>query len=160
MSGPPAVTVSITGGGLDGPIAASCALLLVLTMAGLFACGAAQIPADLLYILSLSLCSLCLVGFCVAWIHAQASPSVLRWDGQHWYCSRQDGDSVCAARCVLDLQVWMLLRLQIREGPSEWMWLQRKEHVKGWYPLRRALIFDAVSAHDRPALTQWDGALI
>ena len=43
---------------------------------------------------------------------------------------------------------WMLLRPQTSEGACEWIWLQRKGHVKIWYPLRRVLIFDAVSDHD------------
>jgi hypothetical protein len=50
----------------------------------------------------------------------------------------------------MDLQVWMLLRLQTSEGDSEWIWLRRKDHLNTWEPLRRALIFDAVSADDRP----------
>ncbi len=156
MSGPPAVTVETTGPGLDGPIAASFALLPVLSLAGLLASGAAQIPADLLYIAPLLSCALGLAGFCIARTRSHTSTSVLRWDGEHWHGSHQHGDSVCAVQCVLDLQVWMLLRLQTGEGPCEWMWLRRKDHVKRWYALRRALIFDAQSAHDRPVASDWN----
>ena len=48
MGGPPAVTVEIPGVGLDGPIAAALTFLLALSLAGLFATGALQIPADLI----------------------------------------------------------------------------------------------------------------
>jgi hypothetical protein len=48
----------------------------------------------------------------------------------------------------MDLQVWMLLRLQTSEGTSEWIWLQRKDHPTNWEPLRRALVFEAVPAGD------------
>ena len=156
MSGPPAVTVATTGLGLDGPIAASFALLLVLTLAGLFASGAAQIPADLLYIAPLLLCALGLAGWCIARTRSETSASVLRWDGRHWSWSRQHGDSVLSVDCALDLQAWMLLRLQTGEGPCEWMWLRREDHVKSWCALRRALIFDALSAHDRPVASDWN----
>ena len=150
MGGPPAVTLAIPGVGLDGPIAAGLTFLLVLTLVGLFAFGAVQIPADLIYLATILLFSLALAGFCMTRSRPAVHGSVLRWDGHNWFWSRQNDDGVCAVRCVMDLQVWMLLRLRTSEGAGEWIWLQRKDHVKSWYPLRRVLIFDAVSADDRP----------
>ena len=148
MGGPPAVTVAIPGVGLDGHIAAGLTFLLVLTLVGLFAFGAVQIPADLIYLAPMLLFSLALAGFCMTHSRPAVHGSVLRWDGQNWFWSRQNEDVLCAVQCVMDLQAWMLLRLQTSEGACEWIWLQRKGHVKIWYPLRRVLIFDAVSDHD------------
>ena len=150
MGGPPAVTVVVSGLGLDGPIAVGMTFLLVLSLAGLFASGALQIPADLIYPLLLLLGSL---GLAVFWVPRALNTThglVLRWDGQNWLWSRLKDDGVCAVQCVMDLQVWMLLRLQTSEGDSEWIWLRRKDHLNTWEPLRRALIFDTVSADDRP----------
>lgn len=150
MGGPPAVTLAIFGVGLDGLIAAGLTFLLVLTLVGLFGFGAVQIPADLIYVVLLLLSSLALTVFCMSRSRPAVHGSVLRWDGQSWFWSCQNDDGVCAVHCVMDLQVWMLLRLQTSEGAREWVWLQRKDHVKSWYPLRRVLIFDAVSADDQP----------
>jgi hypothetical protein len=150
MSGPPAVTVAIPGAGLDGPIAAVLTSVLVLALVGLFAFGAVQIPADLIYLAPLLLFSLALAVFCVTRSRSAVHGSVLRWDGQNWFWSSQNDDGVCAVQCVMDLQVWMLLRVQSPEGACEWIWLQRKDHVKRWFALRRVLIFDFVSADDRP----------
>ena len=148
MGGPPAVTVAIPGVGLDGPIAAGLTFLLVLSLVGLFAFGAVQIPADLIYTVLLLLSSIVLAVFCVARSRPAVHGSVLRWDGQNWFWSRQNDDALCAVQCVMDFQAWMLLRLQTSEGACEWIWLQRKGRVKIWYPLKRVLIFDAVSDHD------------
>ena len=148
MGGPPAVTLAIPGVGLDGHIAAGLTLLLVLGLVGLFAFGAVQIPADLIYLLPLLLFSLALAVFCMTRARLATHAPVLRWDGQNWFWSRQNDDALCAVQCVMDLQAWMLLRLQTSEGACEWVWLQRKGHVKIWYPLRRVLIFDAISEHD------------
>ena len=148
MGGPPAVTVVVSGLGLDGPIAVGMTVLLVLSLAGLFACGALQISADLIYPSLLLLGSMGLAIFWLLRPRTSTHSLVLRWDGQNWLWSRQNHDGVCAVHCVMDLQVWMLLRLQTSEGASEWIWLQRKDHVHSWEPLRRALIFDAASADD------------
>ena len=150
MSGPPAVTVAMTGVGLDGPIAAALTFLLALSLAGLFATGALQIPADLIYTAPLFVGSLGLAVFCAVRSRLASHGSVLRWDGQNWFWSRHNDDGVRAVQCVMDLQVGMLLRMQSPEGACEWIWLQRKDHVKHWFALRRVLIFDAVSADDRP----------
>jgi hypothetical protein len=150
MGGPPAVTVVVSGLGLDGPIAVGMTFLLVLSLAGLFASGALQIPADLIYPLLLLLGSLGLAVFWVPRARNATHGLVLRWDGQNWLWSRQKDDGVFSVQCVMDLQVWMLLRLQTSEGDSEWIWLRRKDHRNTWEPLRRALIFDAVSVDDRP----------
>ena len=150
MGGPPAVTVVVSGLGLDGPLAVGMTFLLVLSLAGLFACGALQMPADLIYPSLMLLGSLGLAVFWVPRARASTHGLVLRWDGQSWLWSRQKDDGVCAVQCVMDLQVWMLLRLQTSEGASARIWLQRKDHLTSWEPLRRALIFDAVSADDRP----------
>jgi hypothetical protein len=148
MGGPPAVTLAIPSVGLDGHIAAGLTFLLVLTLVGLFPFGAVQIPADLIYIVLLLLSSLVLAVFCITRSRPAVHGSVLRWDGQTWFWSHQNDDGVCAVHCVMDLQVWMLLRLQTSEGASEWIWLQRKDHVRSWEPLRRALIFGAASTSD------------
>ena len=150
MGGPPAVTLAIPSVGLDGHIAAGLTFLLVLTLVGLFGFGAVQIPADLIDLVPLLLCSLALTVFCVTRSVPAAHAPVLRWDGQNWSRSLQNGDGVCGVKCVMDLQVCMLLKLQTLEGVREWIWLQRKDHHKNWYPLRRALIFDAVPADERP----------
>jgi hypothetical protein len=151
MGGPPAVTVAIPGVGLDGHIAAGLTFLLVLTLVGLFGFGAVQIPADLIYLVPMLLFSLALAVFCMSRSRPAVHGSVLRWDGQNWFWSRQNDDGLCAVHCVMDFQAWMLLRLQTSEDARECIWLQRKDHVKSWYPLRRALIFDKVSA-DSPAV--------
>jgi len=145
MDGPPAVTVAVSGPGLDGPIAVGMTCLLVLSLAGLFACGALQIPADLIYPALLLLGSMGLAVFGLLRQRAATHGSVLRWDGQNWRWSRQKDDGVCSVQSVMDLQLWMLLRLQTSEGASEWIWLRRKDHVRSWEPLRRALIFGAAS---------------
>ena len=149
MGGPPAVTVSVSGPGLDGPIAVGMVCLLVLSLAGLFACGALQIPADLIYPALLLLGSM---GLAVFGLLRPLNPThglVLRWDGQSWLWSRQKDGGVCSVQSVMDFQVWMLLRLQTSEDASAWIWLQRKDHAHRWEPLRRALIFDAASTDDR-----------
>ena len=148
MDGPPAVTVAVSGRGLDGTIAVSMSFLLVLSLAGLFACGALQIPADLIYPTLLLLGSMGLAVFGLLRPRTATHDLVLRWDGQNWLWSRQKDEGVCSVQSVIDFQVWMLLRLQTSEGASEWIWLQRKDHVHSWEPLRRALIFDAASADD------------
>ena len=150
MGGPPAVTVEIPGFGLDGHIAAGLTFVLVLAFVGLFAFGAVQIPADLIYIAPMLMFSLALAFFCMTRSRPAVHGSALRWDGQNWFWSRQNHDGMCAVQCVMDLQVWMLLRMRSPEGVCEWIWLQRKDHVKHWFALRRVLIFDAVSADDRP----------
>jgi hypothetical protein len=150
MGGPPAVTVVVSGLGLDGPIAVGMTFLLVLSLAGLFASGALQIPADLIYPVLLLLGSLGLAVFWVPRARNATHGLVLRWDGQNWLGSRQKDDGVFTVQCVMDLQVWMLLRLQTSDGASEWIWLRQKDHLNAWEPLRRVLIFDAVSADDRP----------
>jgi hypothetical protein len=122
--------------------------LLVLSLAGLFACGALQTPADLIYPALLLLGSMGLAVFGLLRQRAATHGSVLRWDGQNWLWSRQKDDGVCSVQSVMDLQLWMLLRLQTSEGASEWIWLQRKDHVRSWEPLRRALIFGAASTSD------------
>ena len=150
MGGPPAVTVEIPGVGLDGHIAAGLTFVLVLALVGLFAFGALQIPADLIYTVPLLGGSLGLAVFCAVRSRLASHESVLRWDGQNWFWSRHNDDGVCTVQCVMDLQVGMLLRMQSPEGACEWIWLLRKDHVKHWFALRRVLIFDAVSADDRP----------
>lgn len=150
MGGPPAVTLVIPGVGLDGPIAAGLSALLVLGLVGLFAFGAVQTPADLIYTLPLLLCSIALAVLCMTRPPLATHAPVLRWDGRNWFRSFQDGDGVCEVEYVMDLQVCMLLKLRTLEGVREWIWLQRKDHHKNWYPLRRALIFDAVPADDWP----------
>jgi len=148
MSGPPALTFAMRGNGLDGFIAAGMTLALALSLVGLFASGAMQSPADLLYTSVLLLGSLSLAVFCAACSRPTAWDAGLRWDGQSWFRSDQNDEGVCAVHCVMDFQVCMLLRLQAPEGAREWIWLRRKDHVKNWYPLRRALIFDNGSAHE------------
>ena len=133
---------------MDGPIAVGMTCLLVLSLAGLFACGALQTPADLIYPALLLLGSMGLAVFGLLRQRAATHGSVLRWDGQNWLWSRQKDDGVCSVQSVMDLQLWMLLRLQTSEGASEWIWLQRKDHVRSWEPLRRALIFGAASTSD------------
>jgi hypothetical protein len=123
---------------------------------GLFAFGAVQIPADLIYIAPQPLFSLALAVFCMTRSRPAVHGSVLRWDGQNWFWSRQNDDGVCAVQCVMDLQVWMLLRMQSPQGACEWIWLQRKDHVKHWFALRRVLIFDSVSADDGPIAVHWE----
>ena len=143
------MTVVLPSVSLDGSIAAGLTFVLVLALVGLFAFGAVQIPADLIYLVLTLLFSLALAVFCVTRSRPAVHVSVLRWDGQNWFWSRQNDDGVCAVQCVMDLQVWMLLRMQSPEGACEWIWLQRKDHVKHWFALRRVLIFDSVSADDR-----------
>ncbi len=135
---------------MDSPLAVGMTFVLFLSLAGLFACGALQMPADLIYPLLMLLGSLGLAVFWVPRGRAATHGLVLRWDGQSWLWSCQKDDGVCAVQYVMDLQVWMLLRLQTSEGASHWIWLQRKDHLTSWEPLRRALIFDAVPADDGP----------
>ena len=148
MRGPPAVTVVVSGPGLDGTIAVGMTCLLVLSVAGLFVCGALQISVDLIYPCILLLGSLSLTIFWTPRARTATHGLVLRWDGHTWLWSRQQVDGACAVHCAMDLQVWMLLRLQTSEGTSEWIWLQRKDHPTIWEPLRRALVFEAVPAGD------------
>ena len=148
MGGPPSVTVVMEGGGLDESVAPAMTLLLSVGVVGLFTCGALQIPGDLLYAVPLFMGSLGLSVLAVRRSRRIQRGSVLLWDGHTWFWSQQRSDRVCAIRCIMDLQVCMLLRLQTTEASPEWVWLLRKDHVKNWYPLRRVLIFGAASVHD------------
>lgn len=66
-----------------------------------------------------------------------APPAAGLW---RWHSpAHRDGLVLLAVVCVWDLQRLVLLRLDQPDGPSRWVWLERRQSALAWAPLRRAL---------------------
>ena len=145
MNGPPAVSVVLAPNRTEACIAGGASFLLSLVVCGLFFSGALQSAADVAWALLLLAFSLVLTAMRAYRGSARVS---LRWDGERWSCARGENGIACNVGVALDLQQWMLLRLEPESGSCEWLWLGRKAQVKQWPALRRALIFSAMIADD------------
>jgi hypothetical protein len=74
-------------------------------------------------------------------------PVLLRCDGRVWSATRAPGGSAVASAgqldVVIDLGVWMLLRLRPGSGPgtgrTTWIPAQRRGHEAHWHALRCAV---------------------
>jgi len=155
MHGPSAMTVQVPVSGFDAPIAGALSAMVCASIAGLWACGALQSAGSGLWAVGVLASSLILTMYLVRCARTVRAVAVLRWDGQNWFWSCGPDDASCMAKCVMDLQRWMLLQVQLPDGSREWLWLRRKALAKNWYPLRRALIFSAITAHDRAVNGPW-----
>jgi hypothetical protein len=144
MNGPPAVSVVLAPNRTEACIAGGASLLLSLVVCGLFFSGALPSAVDVAWALSLLAFSLVLTALLA---YRRSAIVSLRWDGERWSCAREQGVA-CTVGVALDLQQWMLLRVEPESGLCEWLWLRRKAQVKQWPALRRALIFSAMIADD------------
>ena len=144
MNGPPAVSVVIAPNRTEACIAGGASFLLSLVVCGLFFSGALQSAADVAWAQLLLAFSLVLTASLAYRGSARVS---LRWDGERWFYAREEGIA-CTVGIALDLQYWMLLRVEPESGLCEWLWLGRKAQVKQWSALCRALIFSAMIADD------------
>lgn len=155
MHGPSATTLEAPVSGFDAPIAGALSAMVYASIAGLWACGALQSSGSGLWAAGVLASSLILTMYLARCARTVRAVAVLRWDGQNWFWSRGSDDAICMAKWVMDLQLWMLLQVQLPDGSREWLWLRRKALAKNWYPLRRALIFSATTAHDRVVSGPW-----
>jgi toxin CptA len=64
----------------------------------------------------------------------------LRWDGEHWHWSGDRDYALSHLVCVIDLQRFLLLRIECSQGPSLWLWLQSPAMDVRWLALRRAVV--------------------
>ncbi|RFO95526.1 hypothetical protein DIC66_18045 [Rhodoferax lacus] len=64
----------------------------------------------------------------------------LRWDGERWHWSDADDYAVTRLACVLDLQRFLLLRIDCEQGRGLWLWLQSPSMDARWLALRRAVV--------------------
>ena len=63
----------------------------------------------------------------------------LCFDGQHWSLSSAGARPIVAAAVALDLQSFLLVRLQGAGTRSQWCWLERRADPLRWNDVRRAL---------------------
>jgi len=68
------------------------------------------------------------------------SAGQLRWDGERWHWSDADDYAVTRLACVLDLQRFLLLRIDCEQEPGLWLWLQSPSMDARWLALRRAVV--------------------
>ncbi|WP_377157391.1 hypothetical protein ACFJIX_02070 [Roseateles sp. UC29_93] len=78
--------------------------------------------------------------------------AVLRWDGAQWWWQRAGEPLAITPDVVIDLEQWMLLRLNAaidaegvrgRKPPERWIALSRSAHEAQWAPLRLHLFLAA-----------------
>lgn len=82
----------------------------------------------------------------------------LHWDGTHWHWADSVDYSVQSINVTMDLQRWVLVRLERVTARPMWLWLERDNVSHGtWAALRRALVYAARQPRTSDALTQ-DGA--
>ena len=87
------------------------------------------------------------VGGAVSWWllrgHAQARPTLLRWDGQcwHWRTREMRHEIRGRAEVHIDLGAWLLLRLKPEASGvrSQWLPVQRGGLERHWHDLRCAV---------------------
>jgi hypothetical protein len=65
----------------------------------------------------------------------ESVPGDLTWNGERWLWAGQEG----AARVMVDLHGWMLLRFDPTNGPRRWIAASRRSSAGGWAALRAAL---------------------
>ncbi len=72
-----------------------------------------------------------------AWRLTREPPTTLTWDGQHWLL----GGTAVRLTVALDLDRWVLLRLQAADSPATTRWLPAAAAQAGtrWHGLRAAL---------------------
>ncbi|WP_431048546.1 hypothetical protein [Roseateles sp. L2-2] len=80
------------------------------------------------------------------------APAVLRWDGAQWWWQRAGEPLAISPDVVVDLEQWMLLRLNAatdaegvrgRTPPERWIALSRRAHEAQWASLRLHLFLAA-----------------
>jgi toxin CptA len=81
----------------------------------------------------------CGAAAALAWLRSPAG--ILAWDGREWSWDGTPVDGQPAA--ALDLQAWLLLRVQ---GQPRWLWLERAVAPQHWDALRRAVYSPATTA--------------
>lgn len=91
-----------------------------------------------------------------AWRYAPVG--TLHWDGTHWHWADNVDYSVLGLSVTMDLQRWMLVRLERVAARPLWIWLEHgEESHTAWIALRRALVYAARQARPLDAMAQ-DGA--
>jgi toxin CptA len=79
----------------------------------------------------------------------------LLWDGIHWHWAGSRDYSVSAISVTMDLQYWMLVRVERISAQPIWLWLERGSRPSTkWIALRRALVHTARRPSAPDALTQ------
>jgi hypothetical protein len=86
-----------------------------------------------------------------AWRNAPVG--TLHWDGTHWHWADSVDYSVQRVSVTIDLQRWMLVRLERVSARPIWLWLERGAEPYGtWTALRRALVYAARQPRSSDAL--------
>jgi hypothetical protein len=94
--------------------------------------------------------------FLIAWRNAPVG--TLHWDGAHWHWADSADYSVQNIRVTMDLQRWVLVRLERAGAGALWLWLERGAASYGtWMALRRALVYAERQRQPSDALAA-DGA--
>lgn len=98
------------------------------------------------------------IGLLIASLAGAAMPvrapvmAVLRWDGAQWWWQRAGEPLAITPDVVIDLEQWMLLRLNAatdaegvrgRPPPERWIALSRRSHEAQWASLRLHLFLAA-----------------
>jgi hypothetical protein len=64
----------------------------------------------------------------------------LRWDGAQWHWADGQDHAVTQLVCAIDLQRYLLLRIDCEPGTRRWLWLQSPTMDARWLALRRAVV--------------------
>jgi hypothetical protein len=87
-----------------------------------------------------------------------APVGTLHWDGTHWHWADGGDYSVLSVGVTVDLQRWVMVRLERVSACPMWLWLERGDvSHSAWTALRRALVYAARQPRTSDALIQ-DGA--
>jgi hypothetical protein len=71
-----------------------------------------------------------------------APVGTLQWDGAHWHWADGVDYSVTTINVAMDLQRWVLIRLERASASPVWLWLEQGTEESGnWIALRRALVY-------------------
>jgi hypothetical protein len=96
------------------------------------------------------------LAFYRSWRYAPVG--TLYWDGTHWHWADRMDYSVQKVHVTMDLQRWMLVRLERASARPLWLWLEQGAVPKGrWIALRRALVYATRQRQTSNTLAQ-DGA--
>ena len=63
----------------------------------------------------------------------------LTWEGQFWIWAGEGAPYPVALGMALDSQKVLLLRLQVDDAPSLWVWLEQRRAPARWLACRRAV---------------------
>lgn len=80
---------------------------------------------------------------------------LLRWTGSHWEWLQRDVQplEIVRADVMIDLHVWMLLRLKPRAGAAVWLAGRASADVPSW-PAFRAAVYSRASRSPGPPETE------